>query len=98
MAGGSGRRIIYSEAARSNKRLHKQGRQITSLRKAAASIDLDEILQRVAAKYHVDPERLIARGESSHDSRTARKFKALMLSVRFDPEQATACNREWRND
>ena len=45
------------------KGLHKQRREITSLRKAAASIDLDRILQRVADKYQVDRERLIARGE-----------------------------------
>jgi REP element-mobilizing transposase RayT len=45
------------------KGLHKQRREITSLRKAAASIDPDRILQRVAEKYHVDRERLVARGE-----------------------------------
>ncbi len=45
------------------KGLHKQRREITSLRKAAASIDPDRILQRVAEKYQVDRERLVARGE-----------------------------------
>src|SRR5213080_3427935 len=45
------------------KGLHKQRREITSLRKAAASIEPDRILQRVAEKYHVDRERLVARGE-----------------------------------
>jgi hypothetical protein len=45
------------------KGLHKQRREITSLRKAAASIDPDRILQRVAEKYKVDRERLVARGE-----------------------------------
>jgi len=44
------------------KGLHKQRREITSLRKAAASIDPDRILQRVAEKYQVDRERLVARG------------------------------------
>src|SRR6266481_6011145 len=38
------------------KGLHKQRREITSLRKAAASIDPDRILQRVAEKYQVDRE------------------------------------------
>src|SRR5439155_2262905 len=45
------------------KGLHKQRREITSLRKAAASIEPDRILQRVAEKYQVDRERLVARGE-----------------------------------
>src|SRR6266536_2103856 len=45
------------------KGLHKQRREITSLRKAAASIDPDRILQRVAEKYQVDRKRLVARGE-----------------------------------
>src|SRR5882724_8403979 len=45
------------------KGLHKQRREITPLRKAAASIDPDRILQRVAEKYHVDRERLVARGD-----------------------------------
>ena len=45
------------------KGLHKQRREITSLRKAAASIDPDRILQRVAEKYQVDRERLVGRGE-----------------------------------
>jgi len=45
------------------KGLHKQRREITSLRKAAASIDLDRILQRVAEKCQVDRKRLVARGE-----------------------------------
>ena len=44
------------------KGLHKEGREITSLRKAAASIEPDRILQRVAEKYQVDRERLVARG------------------------------------
>ncbi len=45
------------------KGLHKQRREITSLRKAAASIDPVRILQRVAEKYQVDRKRLVARGE-----------------------------------
>src|SRR6266478_893015 len=59
VAGGPGRRILCAEAARSGKR---QRREITSLRKAAASIDPDRILQRVAEKCQVDRERLVARG------------------------------------
>ena len=38
-------------------------REITSLHKAAVSIDPDRILQRVAEKYQVDRARLVARGE-----------------------------------
>jgi hypothetical protein len=45
------------------KGLHKQRREITSLRKAAAWIDAEKILQRVAKKYRVDRERLVSRGE-----------------------------------
>jgi hypothetical protein len=45
------------------KGLHKQRREITSLRKAAAWIDAEKILQRVSKKYRVDRERLVSRGE-----------------------------------
>ena len=51
------------------KGLHKQRREITSLRKAAASIDPDRILQRVADKYQVGRERLVARGERGLQAR-----------------------------
>src|SRR5206468_7773002 len=51
------------------KGLHKQRREITSLRKAAASVEPDRILQRVAEKYDVDRERLVARGERSLHAR-----------------------------
>jgi putative transposase len=45
------------------KGLHKQRREITSLRRALTSLDAEKILQRVAKKYRVDRERLIAPGE-----------------------------------
>jgi len=45
------------------KGLHKQRREITSLRKAVSSIDPDKVLRRVADKYQVDRKRLLARGE-----------------------------------
>jgi hypothetical protein len=45
------------------KGLHKQRREITSLRKALPSVDPQKILQRVAKKYRVDRQRLVARGE-----------------------------------
>lgn len=45
------------------KGLHKQRREITSLRKAAPSIDPEKILQKVAEKYQVDRKRLVARGQ-----------------------------------
>lgn len=45
------------------KGLHKQRREITSLRGALPSVDPDTILKRVARKYGVERQRLIARGE-----------------------------------
>ena len=45
------------------KGLQKQGREITSLRRALPSVDPQKILQRVAKKYGVDPQRLVAPGE-----------------------------------
>ena len=45
------------------KGLHKQRREITSLRGALPSVDPEKILQRVARKYGVDRERLVAPGE-----------------------------------
>jgi len=45
------------------KGLHKQRREITSLRKALPSIDPKKVLERVAKKYEVDRKRLVARGE-----------------------------------
>src|SRR5437773_5371537 len=45
------------------KGLHKQRREITSLRKAMPSIDPERVLERVARKYQVDRKRLIAGGE-----------------------------------
>ena len=44
------------------KGLHKQRREITSLRRAMPSLDPDKVLQRVANKYRVDRERLVAPG------------------------------------
>jgi REP-associated tyrosine transposase len=45
------------------KGLHKQRREITSLRGALRSVDLEKILKRVARKYGVDRQRLVAPGE-----------------------------------
>jgi REP-associated tyrosine transposase len=45
------------------KGLHKQRREITSLRKARSSVDPKKVLERVAKKYDVDRKRLVARGE-----------------------------------
>jgi putative transposase len=45
------------------KGLHKQRREITSLRKARSSIDPKKVLERVAKKYDVNRKRLVARGE-----------------------------------
>ncbi len=45
------------------KGLHKQRREITSLRKAMPSIDPKKVLKSVAKKYQVDRKRLVARGE-----------------------------------
>jgi chromosomal replication initiation ATPase DnaA len=41
--------------------LHKQRREVTSVRRAMASIDPEGILQRVCEKYKVDRERLVSR-------------------------------------
>ncbi len=45
------------------KGLHKQRREITSLRGALPSIEPEKILKRVARKYGVDWQRLVAPGE-----------------------------------
>jgi len=45
------------------KGLQKQRREITSLRRALPSVDPQKILQRVAKKYGVDRQRLVAPGE-----------------------------------
>jgi len=45
------------------KGLHKQRREITSLRKAMSSVDPEKVLERVARKYQVDRKRLVAREE-----------------------------------
>jgi len=45
------------------KGLHKQRREITSLRGVVPSVDPQKILQRVAKKYGVDRQRLVAPGE-----------------------------------
>ena len=42
------------------KGLHKQRREMTSVRKAMASIDPERILQRVSEKYQVARERLVS--------------------------------------
>jgi chromosomal replication initiation ATPase DnaA len=46
-----------------SKGLHKQRREITSLRSVMPSIDPGRVLERVAREYQVDRKRLIARGE-----------------------------------
>src|SRR3954453_13271250 len=51
------------------KGLHKQRREITSLRSALPSIDPGQILQRVADKYRVDRHRLLERGERGLQAR-----------------------------
>jgi chromosomal replication initiation ATPase DnaA len=51
------------------KGLHKQGREITSLRKAVRSIDAEKILQKVAEEYQVDRRRLVARSERGLQAR-----------------------------
>jgi putative transposase len=43
--------------------LHKQRREITALRRATPSADVDKILEKVAQKYEVDRARLVARSE-----------------------------------
>jgi hypothetical protein len=51
------------------KGLHKQRREITSLRRALPSVDAQKILQRVAKKYGVDRQRLVAPGERALQAR-----------------------------
>jgi putative transposase len=51
------------------KGLHKQRREITSLRNAMPSIDPEKVLARVAKKYQVEQKRLVARGERGLDAR-----------------------------
>jgi REP element-mobilizing transposase RayT len=51
------------------KGLHKQRREITALRGAQPRVDPDKILKRVARKYGVDRQRLIARGERGLQAR-----------------------------
>ena len=43
--------------------LHKERREITSLRKATPSMEPAKVLNKVAKKYELDPKRLLARGE-----------------------------------
>jgi putative transposase len=45
------------------KGMHKQRREISSLRSALPSVDPEKILKRVARKYGVDWQRLVAPGE-----------------------------------
>jgi putative transposase len=45
------------------KGLQKEGREITSLRKARRAMEPNEVLNKVARKYRVDPKRLLERGE-----------------------------------
>jgi chromosomal replication initiation ATPase DnaA len=43
--------------------LHKERREITSLRRALPSVDPERILKRVARKYGIAQQRLVAPGE-----------------------------------
>jgi hypothetical protein len=43
--------------------LHKERREITSLRKATPAMEPSKVLNKVARKYELDPKRLLARGE-----------------------------------
>jgi putative transposase len=45
------------------KGLDKERREITSLRRAGSAVEANSVLNKVARKYQLDPERLIARGE-----------------------------------
>jgi hypothetical protein len=49
--------------------LHRGRREVTSLRRARARIEAEEILNRVARKYQLDPKRLLARGERGLQAR-----------------------------
>ena len=45
------------------KGLHRERREVTSLRKATPGMDAEVIVSKVARKYRLDPKRLLARGE-----------------------------------
>jgi putative transposase len=49
--------------------LHKERREITSLRKATPSMEPSKVLNKVAKKYELDPKRLLARGERGLQAR-----------------------------
>ncbi len=49
--------------------LHKERREITSLRKATPSMEPAKVLNKVAKKYQLDPKRLLARGERGLQAR-----------------------------
>jgi chromosomal replication initiation ATPase DnaA len=49
--------------------LHRERREVTSLRRATARMEAEEILNKVARKYELDPKRLLARGERGLQAR-----------------------------
>jgi YD repeat-containing protein len=51
------------------KGLHKERREITSLRKVRPVMEPDQVLNRVARKYRVDRKRLLERGERGLQAR-----------------------------
>jgi len=51
------------------KGLHKERREITSLRKARRAVEPREVLNKVARKYRVEPKRLLERGERGLEAR-----------------------------
>jgi len=51
------------------KGLHKEGREITALRRGARKIEPDQVLKRVAKKYQLDVKRLVAPGERGLQAR-----------------------------
>jgi len=51
------------------KGLHKERREITSLRKVRPAMEPGQVLNKVARKYRVDPRRLLERGERGLQAR-----------------------------
>lgn len=51
------------------KGLHKERREITPLRRIAATLHPEQVLKKVAKKHKLDPQRLLARGERGLQAR-----------------------------
>jgi len=51
------------------KGLHKQRREITSLRRVEGKMAAHDVLEKVAKKHHLDPKRLLKRGERGLQAR-----------------------------